>query len=148
MKKDFGNEVEIIYESWSNLQQNGPCDVRQGLVTEFACLGRIQASVTCVIILARKALVQVETLFLLGASFEEVKFTKLHDLWWIGVVRVMTCLCILWILAALARGHPPQRLRRRHPPHPPRAARGPRRGWRRRGRAAARSDETKNNQLI
>ena len=68
-------------------------------MTEFACLGRIQASVTCVIILARKALVQVETLFLLGASFEEVKFTKLHDLWWIGVVRVMTCLCILWTLS-------------------------------------------------
>jgi hypothetical protein len=76
--------------SWQYLEQNWSGDIGQRFVAELARFCGVQASVSGVIVLAREALVEVETLLLLGATFEQVELAQLHDLWRLCVVREHT----------------------------------------------------------
>ncbi len=58
-------------------------------MAELAGLRRVHAPQARVIKFARKSLVKIKTLVLLGAPLKEVKFAQLHDLWRDGVVGVV-----------------------------------------------------------
>ena len=81
------------------LEQNRSCNISERFVAELASLCRIQTPVTCVVVLAGEALVEVKTLLLLGAALEEVELAKLHDFRGVGVVRKGAGVSVLRTLA-------------------------------------------------
>jgi hypothetical protein len=56
-------------------------------VAELAGFRRVEAILAGVEVLAGEALVQVQTLLLLGTALEEIKLAQLHYFWRFRVVR-------------------------------------------------------------